>query len=219
MLFPANTAQSWPLRLQLVGEQRQHRITAKRVVVDDILVAEGDPDDTRWPISVATACSTSFADRPSEKQPANRSISRIARSVAPKQRAGIRCHASAIEAGHHSTALDPSKSNSPGLHSVGIGDLRQLAEAVVANRLLPVPSPDAATSCEKCGLALDASALVMVHNHPSNYPHPSKPDIEMTRQVRDALDRVGIVLHDHLIISRGGHTSFRQLGLLEVKAR
>ena len=71
----------------------------------------------------------------------------------------------------------------------------------------------------KRALALDASALVMVHNHPSNYPHPSKPDIEMTRQVRDALDRVGIVLHDHLIISRGGHTSFRQLGLLEVKAR
>ena len=71
----------------------------------------------------------------------------------------------------------------------------------------------------KRALALDASALVMVHNHPSNYPHPSKPDIEMTRQVRDALDRVGIVLHDHLIISRRGHTSFRQLGLLEVKAR
>jgi DNA repair protein RadC len=41
----------------------------------------------------------------------------------------------------------------------------------------------------------------------------------MTRQVRDALDRVGVVLHDHLIISRRGHTSFRQLGLLEVKAR
>ena len=37
----------------------------------------------------------------------------------------------------------------------------------------------------KRALALDASALVMVHNHPSNYPQPSKPDIEMTRQVRD----------------------------------
>ena len=71
----------------------------------------------------------------------------------------------------------------------------------------------------KRALALDASALVMVHNHPSNHPQPSKPDIEMTRQVRDALDRVGVVLHDHLIISRRGHTSFRQLGLLEIKAR
>jgi DNA repair protein RadC len=71
----------------------------------------------------------------------------------------------------------------------------------------------------KRALALDASALLMVHNHPSNHPQPSKPDIEMTRQVQDALDGVGIVLHDHLIISRRGHTSFRQLGLLEAKAR
>ena len=71
----------------------------------------------------------------------------------------------------------------------------------------------------KRALALDASALVMVHNHPSNHPQPSKPDIEMTRMVRDALDRVGVVLHDHLIISRRGHTSFRQLGLLDGKSR
>ncbi len=71
----------------------------------------------------------------------------------------------------------------------------------------------------KRALALDASALVMVHNHPSNHPQPSKPDIEMTRMVRDALDRVGVVLHDHLIISRRGHTSFRQLGLLDSKSR
>jgi DNA repair protein RadC len=66
----------------------------------------------------------------------------------------------------------------------------------------------------KRALALDASAIVMVHNHPSNHPAPSKPDIEMTKQVREALDKVGIVLHDHLIISRRGHTSFRQMGLL-----
>lgn len=67
----------------------------------------------------------------------------------------------------------------------------------------------------KRALALDCSALVMVHNHPSNHPAPSKPDIEMTKKVRDALDRVGIVLHDHLIISKRGHTSFRQMGLLD----
>lgn len=66
----------------------------------------------------------------------------------------------------------------------------------------------------KRALALDASAIVMVHNHPSNHPAPSKPDIEMTKQVREALDRVGIVLHDHLIISRRGHTSFRQMGII-----
>ncbi|HSO43365.1 MAG: RadC family protein [Rhodospirillales bacterium] len=68
-------------------------------------------------------------------------------------------------------------------------------------------------------LALDASALIMVHNHPSNHPAPSKPDIAMTREVGDALGRVGILLHDHLIVSRRGHTSFRQMGLLEEKRR
>jgi len=66
----------------------------------------------------------------------------------------------------------------------------------------------------KRALALDASALIMAHNHPSNHPAPSKPDIDMTRQVREAVEKVGIVLHDHLIISKKGHTSFRQMGLL-----
>jgi len=63
-------------------------------------------------------------------------------------------------------------------------------------------------------LSFDASALVMVHNHPSNHPKPSKADIQMTRQIIEALDKVGIVLHDHLIISRKGHSSLRQMGLL-----
>ncbi len=66
----------------------------------------------------------------------------------------------------------------------------------------------------KRALALDASAIVMVHNHPSNHPQPSKPDIEMTRQIRDAVEKIGIVLHDHLIISKRGQTSFRQMGLM-----
>ncbi|MBL8658273.1 MAG: DNA repair protein RadC [Rhodospirillales bacterium] len=69
----------------------------------------------------------------------------------------------------------------------------------------------------KRALALDASALIMVHNHPSNHPAPSKPDIAMTREVREALAKVGIILHDHLIVSKSGHTSFRQLGLLDEK--
>lgn len=71
----------------------------------------------------------------------------------------------------------------------------------------------------KRALALDASALIMVHNHPSNHPAPSKPDIAMTREVREALAKVGVVLHDHLIVSKRGHTSFRQLGLLNDKTR
>ncbi len=66
----------------------------------------------------------------------------------------------------------------------------------------------------KRALALDASALVMVHNHPSNHPKPSKADIAMTREVKAVVEKVGMVLHDHLIISKSGHSSFRQMGLL-----
>jgi len=53
-----------------------------------------------------------------------------------------------------------------------------------------------------------------VHNHPSGDPMPSAADLEMTRRIRDALRAVGIELHDHLIIARKGHASFRNLGLL-----
>jgi len=63
-------------------------------------------------------------------------------------------------------------------------------------------------------LALHASALIMVHNHPSGDPKPSKADIEMTRAVREALAVVGVHLHDHLVIGRKGHVSFKALGLL-----
>lgn len=66
----------------------------------------------------------------------------------------------------------------------------------------------------KRALALNASAIIMVHNHPSGDPTPSKADIEMTRAVRDALKAVAITLHDHLIVGRKGHTSFKSVGLL-----
>lgn len=56
--------------------------------------------------------------------------------------------------------------------------------------------------------------ISMVHNHPSGDATPSRADIEMTRKVKDALSAVGITLHDHLIVSRGGHTSFKSQGLL-----
>ncbi|MGE5476645.1 MAG: RadC family protein [Bacteroidales bacterium] len=63
-------------------------------------------------------------------------------------------------------------------------------------------------------LELNASAVILVHNHPSGDPTPSKADIEMTRTVRDALRAVGITVHDHLIVGRKGHTSFKSVGLL-----
>ena len=66
----------------------------------------------------------------------------------------------------------------------------------------------------KRALELNASAIIMVHNHPSGDPTPSKADIEMTRAVRDALRAVSIAVHDHLIVGRKGHTSFKSVGLL-----
>ena len=54
----------------------------------------------------------------------------------------------------------------------------------------------------------------LLHNHPSGDPTPSKADIEMTRQVRDAAEKLGVVLHDHVIVARNRHASFRTMGLL-----
>ena len=66
----------------------------------------------------------------------------------------------------------------------------------------------------KRALELGASAIIMVHNHPSGDPTPSRADIDMTRVVAKALAAVGIALHDHLVIGRGRHASFKSLGLL-----
>lgn len=66
----------------------------------------------------------------------------------------------------------------------------------------------------KRALELDASALIVVHNHPSGDPEPSRDDIDMTREIQEAAQRLGIVLHDHVIIGRKGHSSFKRLGLL-----
>jgi DNA repair protein RadC len=66
----------------------------------------------------------------------------------------------------------------------------------------------------KRALILNASALIVVHNHPSGESKPSHEDIEMTRQLKAAADALGLELHDHLIIGHGRHASFRSLGLL-----
>jgi DNA repair protein RadC len=59
-----------------------------------------------------------------------------------------------------------------------------------------------------------AVALILVHNHPSGDPAPSKADITMTRAVADGARALGIVVHDHVIVGRSGHVSFKALGLL-----
>lgn len=66
----------------------------------------------------------------------------------------------------------------------------------------------------KRALELNAAALILVHNHPSGDPTPSRADIEMTREVAKAAAVMGIALHDHLIIGRKGHVSLREKGLL-----
>jgi DNA repair protein RadC len=63
-------------------------------------------------------------------------------------------------------------------------------------------------------LELRASAIIMVHNHPSGDPTPSQADIEMTRQVVQALDAVGITLHDHVIVGKSRHVSFKSQRLI-----
>jgi DNA repair protein RadC len=66
----------------------------------------------------------------------------------------------------------------------------------------------------KRALFLNASALILVHNHPSGDPTPSAADISMTEQIRAAADTMGIVLHDHVVIGKSAEVSFRAEGYL-----
>ena len=66
----------------------------------------------------------------------------------------------------------------------------------------------------KRALDLNASALIMVHNHPSGDPTPSQADITMTRRAKEALAAVDIRLHDHVVIGQQSDASFASLGLL-----
>ncbi len=66
----------------------------------------------------------------------------------------------------------------------------------------------------KRALELSASAIVLVHNHPSGDPTPSRADIDMTRQIVDASKPLGIAVHDHIIVGRQGHASLKGLRLM-----
>ncbi|PJE27616.1 DNA repair protein RadC [Pseudooceanicola antarcticus] len=66
----------------------------------------------------------------------------------------------------------------------------------------------------KRALALNASALILVHNHPSGDPTPSQADIDMTAQIDAAAQALGLVLHDHIIVGRSREMSFRSEGYL-----
>ena len=66
----------------------------------------------------------------------------------------------------------------------------------------------------KRALELDASAVILVHNHPSGDPEPSQADVSVTLGIIDALDALSIKVHDHVIVGKAGDTSLKALGLI-----
>ena len=63
-------------------------------------------------------------------------------------------------------------------------------------------------------LEVGAAALVILHNHPSGDPTPSRSDVEMTNRIRDALKPIDVTLHDHVVVTAGAAFSFREKGLI-----
>ncbi len=63
-------------------------------------------------------------------------------------------------------------------------------------------------------LDVGATAMILVHNHPSGNPEPSRADIEITRRIAEAGRLLGIVVHDHVIVGRQGHVSLKAKGLI-----
>ena len=66
----------------------------------------------------------------------------------------------------------------------------------------------------KRALELSATAVILVHNHPSGDPTPSQADIQMTQQIVAVATPLGIAVHDHIIVGRDGHASLKGLKLI-----
>ena len=66
----------------------------------------------------------------------------------------------------------------------------------------------------KRALELSATAVILVHNHPSGDPTPSEADIRMTRDLVTIAKPLGVLVHDHIIVGRNGHASLKGLGLI-----
>ena len=90
----------------------------------------------------------------------------------------------------------------------------QLIADEVMNRGTVDHAPVYPREVARRALELSASALILVHNHPSGDPTPSSADIDMTRQVKSACDVLRIAVHDHLVVGRDGVASFKALGLI-----
>jgi len=65
----------------------------------------------------------------------------------------------------------------------------------------------------KRALELSASALILAHNHPSGDPTPSRADIDMTKQIVEVATKLGVTVHDHIIVGRDGHLSMKTAGI------
>lgn len=70
----------------------------------------------------------------------------------------------------------------------------------------------------KRALEVGATGIILVHNHPSGSHQPSKGDVDATQRIADAARMLGICMHDHIVVSRTGWASFRQLGLIDPPA-
>lgn len=80
---------------------------------------------------------------------------------------------------------------------------------------LPVRVPRSLFRVERWnGINAIRSLSLCLSSHPSGDPKPSRDDIEMTREIKTAAEALGIAIHDHLVIGRKGHASFRSLGLI-----
>ena len=66
----------------------------------------------------------------------------------------------------------------------------------------------------KRALEHSASAIILLHNHPSGDPTPSKADIDITKKIIEAAGTVGVTVHDHVIITESGHYSFKSFGVI-----
>ena len=66
----------------------------------------------------------------------------------------------------------------------------------------------------KRALELSATALILVHNHPSGDPSPSQADIQMTKAIIAIATPLGISVHDHIIVGKGGHASLKGMRLI-----
>jgi DNA repair protein RadC len=75
-------------------------------------------------------------------------------------------------------------------------------------------TPDYPREVIKCALELSATALILVHNHPSRDPTPSQADIQMTKAIIDIAAPLGISVHDHIIVGKSGHASLKGMRLI-----